>query len=474
MLFHTPEFFVLLIITLVLYYLMPNRRTILLSIANVLFYSVSGLGFLVLFLSITTITYLCSLMLQSQYRRIFLWLAIVINVIDIAFFKYSLFLLHNVERVFSIQLVATNSFWVSIVLPVGISFYTFELISYVVDVYKKKTKPAQSLLDFWIFIAFFAHLIAGPIMRGQEFIPQINAMKSIRLKLSNFKIGLFYLVLGLSKKILLADNLSPIVNRFFEHPETLDGSGGWMGSYLFAFQIYFDFSAYSDMAVGIGYLFGLELPRNFLTPYLSAHATEFWRRWHITLSSWIRDYLYISLGGSRRGEFRKYINLFIAMTLSGIWHGAQWTFVLWGMFHGGLLIAHNLFVKLKVKLKLGWLEQLFVYRIFAVIVFFHLTCVGWVLFRVHNWHAAFGVIQRMLSLQSLHVPHAYDKYLLIVLGLFVLHIIEYYLITYSAPISQAWHRFFPSPVRAAFYVLIVSVLIISIKSEVSGFIYFQF
>jgi alginate O-acetyltransferase complex protein AlgI len=474
MLFHTPEFFVLLLITLVLYYVMPQRRTILLSIANVLFYSVSGLGFLVLFLSITTITYLCSLMLQGQYRRIFLWIAITINVIDIAFFKYSLFLLHNLERVFSVHLVSTNSFWVSIVLPVGISFYTFELISYIVDVYKQKTKPAKSLLDFWIFIAFFAHLIAGPIMRGQEFIPQINAMKSIRLKLSNFRLGIFYLVLGLSKKILLADNLSPIVNRFFEHPEVLDGSGGWIGSYLFAFQIYFDFSAYSDMAVGIGYLFGLELPRNFMTPYLSANATEFWRRWHITLSSWIRDYIYISLGGSRRGEFRKYINLFIAMTLSGIWHGAQWTFVLWGMFHGGLLIAHNLFVKLKTKLKLGWLDQSFIYRILAVVIFFQLTCLGWILFRVHNWHTALVVIQRMLSLHAFHVPQPYYKYLVLVLGLFALHIVEYYLLTYSSSISGVWHRLFPAPVRAAFYVLIVSILIIFIKGEVSEFIYFQF
>jgi alginate O-acetyltransferase complex protein AlgI len=474
MLFHTPEFFVLLLVTLVLYYLMPTRRTVLLSIANVIFYSVSGLGFLVLFLSITTVTYFCAKMLQGRYRKLFLWLAISINVIDIAFFKYSVFLLHNLERVFSVQLIASNSFWVSIILPVGISFYTFELISYVVDVYKGRTEPAKTLLDFWIFIAFFAHLIAGPIMRGAEFIPQINQMPSIRLKLSNFKIGIFYLLLGLCKKIMLADNLSPIVNRFFDHPEVLDGSGGWIGAYLFAFQIYFDFSAYSDMAVGIGYLFGLELPRNFMTPYLSAHATEFWRRWHITLSSWIRDYIYISLGGSRSGEFRKYINLFLAMTLSGIWHGAQWTFVLWGMFHGGLLITHNLFIKLKKYLKLTWLDQIFVYRVIAVVVFFQITCLGWILFRVHNWHTALTLLHRMLSFQSLSVPSEYYKYLVIVVGLFILHIVEYYLLTYSSKIAGMWHRFFPAPVRAAFYVLVVSALIVLLKGEVSGFIYFQF
>ncbi|MDB5053860.1 MAG: hypothetical protein JWM44_1910 [Bacilli bacterium] len=474
MLFHTPEFFVLLIVTLVLYYLIPTKRTILLSIANILFYSVSGLGFLVLFLTITTVTYLCSLMLQGRYRKLFLWIAITLNVLDIVFFKYSLFILHDLEKVFSIHLIAQHSFWVSIVLPIGISFYTFELISYVVDVYKQRTKPAKSIIDFWIFIAFFAHLIAGPIMRGHEFIPQIEKIKSIRLQLSNFKMGCFYLTLGLFKKIMLADNIAPMVNNFFADPAHLSGSGAWISTYLFAFQIFFDFSAYSDMAVGIGYLFGLELPRNFMTPYLSAHATEFWRRWHITLSSWIRDYIYFSLGGSRRGELRKYANLFAAMTISGIWHGAQWTFVIWGMYHGALLIAHKIYTMLKAKLKLTWIDRFFAYRILAVFVFFQLTCIGWVFFRIHDLHTALALIHRMLSIQALHVPHQLYSYLLFAIGLFVLHIVEYYLLTYASAISAFWHRYFPAPARAVVYTVLVSILIVFIKNVASGFIYFQF
>ncbi|MBP1996992.1 MBOAT family O-acyltransferase [Paenibacillus eucommiae] len=474
MLFHTPEFFLLLIVTLMLFYTFPKWRLYIIALANMLFYGVSGWGFLVLFLAVTTLTYYGSLLLQGRYGKIFLWLIVGVNLCNLFFFKYSVFFMQNLGKMLDMQLVTENSFWLTIVLPIGISFYTFEFISYSVDVYKKKIKPAQSWIDFWIFVAFFAHLVAGPIMRGNEFLPQVEQIRSLKPKIYNFKMGAFFLMLGLFKKIMLADYLAEAVNKYFAHPELLTGSQAWVVTYLFAFQIYYDFSAYSDMAIGIGYFFGLELPRNFLTPYLSANATEFWRRWHITLSSWIRDYIYIGLGGSRRGIPRKYFNLFLAMTLSGIWHGALWTFAIWGMFHGALLILHNLYMSMKQKLKLTWLDKSFIYRVIAVIVFFHLTCIGWVFFRIHDLQGSLELLRRMLSPDALAMPVGMKIYAIAVLGLFVFHILEHYLLTHSVKISAFWHKYFPSPVRAVAYAVLIVLVLLFMKEEETGFIYFQF
>jgi alginate O-acetyltransferase complex protein AlgI len=474
MLFHTPEFFLLLIVTLILYYSLPKWRMYIIALANIIFYSVSGWGMLALFLLVTSITYFGSLLLQGRYGKPVLWILIILNLSNLFFFKYSLFFIQNLEKVLNLKLVTEDSFWLSIVLPVGISFYTFEFISYAVDVYKKKIKTAESLVDFWIFVAFFAHLIAGPIMRGHEFLPQVEKIKSIRGNWHNFKIGSFYLMLGLFKKIVLADYLSEIVNKYYAHPELLTGSQAWVVSALFAFQIYFDFSAYSDMAIGIGYFFGLELPRNFLTPYLSGNATEFWRRWHITLSSWIRDYIYISLGGSRRGVSRKYVNLFLAMTISGIWHGALWTFVIWGMFHGALLVLHNLYMTVKKKLNLTWLDKSWIYRIACVLIFFMITCIGWVFFRIHSMHDSLLLIRRMLSLDALTMPAGMKIYALAVIGLFIFHMLEHYLISRTDKISAVWHKYFPSPVRAVAYGAAIVLIILFMKEKESGFIYFQF
>ena len=194
--------------------------------------------------------------------------------------------------------VAHQATWLHMALPLGISFYTFELISYLVDVYKGRIPAERSLLRFWMFIMFFAHMIAGPIMRGKEFFPQIQKLDGIRFNPAQLRLGAFFIVLGLVKKMGIADQLAPYCDSFFSQASSISGAEGWTASVLYAFQIYCDFSGYSDMAVGVGYLFGLELARNFDTPYLSTNATEFWRRWHITLSSWIRDYIYISIGGS--------------------------------------------------------------------------------------------------------------------------------------------------------------------------------
>lgn len=474
MLFHTPEFAGLLVVTLILYYAFPNIRIYVLTIANMLFYGVAGLGNLAIFLAITIFCYICSRNMRGPYSRLFIWLGVCVSLANLIFFKYIVFFLHTVERLVNIQLVAQDSFLTTIVLPIGISFYTFQVIAYMVDVYQRKAEPATTLLNFWVFISFFAHLVAGPIMRSNEFMPQIEAIRSIKFDVRKFKMGVAWLAIGLMKKIWMADYLAPYVNDYFARGASLTGAEAWMASYMFAFQIFFDFAAYSEMAVGLGYMFGMTLAVNFRTPYLSTNPTEFWRRWHITLSSWIMQYIYIPLGGSRKGRVRQYVNLFIAMAISGIWHGAAWTYVVWGMFHGTLLILHKLYMAVKEKLGLKGLDNSKLYYVLSVLIFFHITCIGWVLFRVNGMHNATDMIRKMLSpevfqFQGLLFPYAY-----IVAFLFLLHIGEYFLFKNAAKLAEGWQKRFPAPVRAVLYTAIIAFLIIYLKGEQSTFIYFQF
>lgn len=473
MLFHTPEFIALMIVSLVLFYAFPRWRIPILTVANIIFYIVAGVGNLILFLAMTAFTYYCSKALRGRYGRFFIWFSIIVNVSNLIFFKYTTFFIRSLEDWFSVKLLTENSFLLQIVLPIGISFYTFQMIAYLVDVYKGRWEPAHSLLRFWVFIAFYAHLVAGPIMRGKEFMPQIDNLRKIRFDAANFRLGAFFLSLGIFKKVVLADYLTPHVDTFFTRTAELTGAEGWIAAYLFAFQIFFDFSAYSEMALGIAYFFGLELAVNFRTPYLSTNPGEFWRRWHITLSNWIKDYIYIPLGGSRNGEVRQYLNLFIAMTVSGIWHGASWTFVAWGMFYGALATVHKIYSMLKQKIGLGFLDKSRIYQFIAIVVFFHITCIAWVLFRVTDLSDAIGLIRRMLS------PGAFQftglrVYLLIAIGLFALHIVEYFLQKHRSGLSVWWHRYFPAPVRAVLYTAVVAILILFLKGEQNTFIYFQF
>lgn len=473
MLFHSPEFITLMLVTLLFFYALPRRRIPLLTVSSVLFYIVAGVGNLILFLVMTAFTYYISKGLRGRYGRILLWISIIGNVANLVFFKYTVFLMRSLENALSIQLLTENSFFLHIVLPIGISFYTFQMIAYLVDVYKGRWEPAQSLLHFWVFISFFAHLVAGPIMRGSEFMPQIDNVGAVRYNPANFRLGAFFFTLGLVKKIVLADYLTPLADGLFQQTPTLTGAEGWVAAYLFAFQIFFDFSAYSEMALGIAFFFGLELAVNFKTPYLSKNPTEFWRRWHITLSSWIKDYIYIPLGGSRKGEVRQYANLFVAMTISGIWHGPAWTFVAWGMFYGALATLHKLYVMIKEKLGLRFLDKSRIYNLICIVVFFHITCIAWVLFRAEGLRNALSLIKRMLSPSAFHFA-GLSHYIAIVLFMFALHVAEYYLHNNRASLSAWWHNYFPAPVRAVLYTAIAATLILFLKGEQNTFIYFQF
>ncbi|HEY3315156.1 MAG TPA: MBOAT family O-acyltransferase, partial [Bacillota bacterium] len=362
----------------------------------------------------------------------------------------------------------------SIILPVGISFYTFQLVAYLIDVGRGEQTPSRSFLEFWVFIAFFAQLIPGPIMRARDFLPQIERTGGIRFNNSDLKYGVYLLMIGLAKKVIFADTLAPLVDSRFALGTGIGAMSAWIGAYLFAFQIYFDFSAYSDMALGIGRLFGYRLTQNFHTPYLSAGPREFWQRWHVTLSTWIRDYLYIPLGGSRVRVPRQLFNLVLAMTLSGLWHGAAWTFVAWGFYHGAMAVVERLYrrhieARLSPRLVKSW-----TYHALSVFVFFHLTVIGWVFFRAGSIIQALVMIKHMVLLKPLGVSRGELIMLAFVACLYAAQVFEWWLREHEVDVHALWRRVFPAPVRALVYTAAVILVMLFMKNKDAAFIYFRF
>ena len=278
MLFHSFDFLLLLSITVLVYYMVPKSRVYALACANLLFYGASGINYLILFGAVTFISYILAMKLNERKNNLYYYLGLVLNLANLLFFKYSAFLLSNLTSLFNIGFQNQDEFLSRIILPVGISFYTFQIIAYMTDVKRGELEPERSFLRFWVFISFFGQLIAGPIMRGYQFLPQINDVKNCNWKESRFKYGTYYIMMGLSKKILFADYLATYANRFFDSYMNFTMLDGWIAAWLFAFQIYFDFSAYSEIAVGVGHLFDLDLDLNFKSPYISSSPKEFWKR----------------------------------------------------------------------------------------------------------------------------------------------------------------------------------------------------
>lgn len=312
-------------------------------------------------------------------NKFFLWLSIFINIGILFFFKYANFFGENINaliRNFGLNL--TEIPYVNIILPVGISFYTFQTIGYVVDVYQKRISAEKNFLTFALFVSFFPQLVAGPIERAGNLLPQLK--KDFQFHFKNFEIGMTDVAIGFFKKIVISDNIAPYVNAVYENPEGYPPEAILLATYLFAVQIYCDFSGYSNIAIGTAKIFGIDLMKNFNKPYLAHSITEFWRRWHISLSRWIRDYLYIPLGGNRGGTAVTVRNLIIIMALAGLWHGASWAFVIWGLFHGFFLALERIYrtssKDKKILLKGIWGKYL------SVFLTFHLVCFSWIFFRV--------------------------------------------------------------------------------------------
>lgn len=378
---------------LIFYFLTPrNKKNITLLFFSIFFYSWGAPKFIFVIFFTTMLDYFLVRIMDKQEnelkRKMILAISICINLGLLAYFKYSGFFIENVNQLLAL-LGSSQLKWLEIALPLGISFYTFETITYVVDVYRKQHKPLNNFWDYQVYIMMFPKLIAGPIVRYHDLASQLNSTERTNNNLIDDKIlGLIRFVIGLSKKIIIANQMGAIADLSFNSPiAELNSSSAWLGILAYTFQIYFDFSGYSDMAIGISRIIGFRIPENFNNPYTAAGITDFWRRWHISVSSWMKNYLYIPLGGNRvNSNFRLYTNLVVVFLISGLWHGASWNFVIWGLYHGLFLVSERLFLS-KVYDRVG--------KIPTVIFSFFVVMIGWVLFRTETLRDAFLYIQKM-------------------------------------------------------------------------------
>ena len=363
-------------------------RNIYVILFSLFFYYKAGGSYYILILVCALVTdFLARIMYKEEnQRKRKLWLALIIigNLAMLSYYKYTGFLVENINAIFNGDISFGN-----IALPIGISFFVFEAISYAVDLYRREMQPAKSTLDFCFYIAFFPKLVAGPIIRAKDFLPQMH--KKLQLTKQEAGAAIFLIVIGLIKKAVISDYISTnFVDRIFDSPLSYTSFENLMAVYGYTLQIFCDFSGYSDMAIGLSLLMGFKIPPNFLTPYKSQSITEFWRRWHISLSSWLRDYLYISMGGNRKGKVRTYFNLFMTMLIGGLWHGASWKFVVWGGLHG-ILLAIERYIKQWVPLS----SDKFFPRLFRILITFHLVAFCWIFFRAKDFGMASDVISKI-------------------------------------------------------------------------------
>ncbi len=389
--------FVFLPIFLLVYYLLPHKwRNLFIVIGGYFFYSWGAPKFaLILFLTIA-VDYIISLYLakiKSSQKKYLLVISILMNVGLLAYFKYSNFFIEQVNGL----LIFANFPelpWKEVILPIGISFTIFQELSYIIEVYKGKIKPADTLIDFAAYLMLFPHLIAGPIVR---YIDIAKQLKTRTYNASGFYYGIKRFTLGLSKKVLIANPMSSIANAAFHLNSVRDLASplAWLGILSYSLQIYFDFSGYSDMAIGLAKMLGFDFRENFNRPYIAKNITDFWTRWHISLSTWMKEYLYIPLGGNRISTARTYINLWIVFVISGLWHGANWNFILWGVFHGILLVAERSFL-------LKYLSK--IPKFIQIGFTFFLINLSWVLFREENLSLAMKFYRRLFTLGDFFKP----------------------------------------------------------------------
>ena len=364
----------------------------LLLAASYIFYGWWDWRFCFLLLGVTVISYYCAIEKQNittPLQKLRFYFGIITPIVALCIFKYAGFFMDSFCALFRIKNVSS----LNIVLPVGISFFTFQSLSYNIDVYFGKIQKERSFLQYALYISFFPQLVAGPIVKASEFLPQLKESRNIDWRKVSSGIQIF--VFGLFKKLVIADNLSVFVDDVFNAPSLFNSFTVWLAVISYAIQIYFDFSGYSDMAIGCAKCMGYDLPKNFDLPYISKNVSDFWKRWHISLSSWLQQYLYIPLGGNRKGKARTYFNLMITMLLGGLWHGSDWTFVIWGGLHGAALCLHKLYIS-KRSAKGNTSKIGTVFSILATNLYVDLC---WIFFRSDSLEKAFSIINRMFVFQ---------------------------------------------------------------------------
>ena len=383
MIFNSLQFVWFFLVVYALYRLLPHRaQNCLLLASSYYFYGVWDWRFLGLLVGSTVVDFTCALLMERvdspTRRRALLCVSIAFNLTLLGFFKYFNFFADNLHAIFGALGWQVDFVTLRVLLPIGISFYTFVTMSYVIDVYRRELPPSHDFVEFALFVAYFPHLVAGPILRATTLLPQIAAPR--RITSEQMREGAWLIAWGYFQKVFVADNLASLANAAFDPSTNHSGINVLLGLYAFALQIYGDFAGYSNIARGTSKLMGIELIENFRFPYFVRTPQQFWRHWHISLSTWLRDYLYVPLGGSRGTSWQTYRNLFVTMTLAGLWHGAAWTFVLWGVYHGGLLVAYRGAERMR------WIRDVLqsqnsVARVLTWAVMFHLTCYGWLIFR---------------------------------------------------------------------------------------------
>lgn len=483
MLFNSLDFAIFLPIVFLLYWFVAQKnlklQNALIVVASYVFYGWWDWRFLSLIIFSTVVDYLVGQKLrteeQQSKRKVLLWTSIIVNLGFLGFFKYYNFFLENFVDAFSLFGMQINTNSLNIILPVGISFYTFQTLSYTIDVYKRKLEPTQNFIAFSAFVCFFPQLVAGPIERATNLLPQF--FKKRTFEYHKAVDGMRQILWGLFKKVVIADNCAEFANQIFNNSADMNGSTLALGAIFFTFQIYGDFSGYSDIAIGTSRLFGFDLKQNFATPYFSRDIAEFWRRWHISLSTWFRDYLYIPLGGSRGGTWMKVRNTFVIFLVSGFWHGANWTFIIWGALNAiyflPLLLTNNNRKNLGVVAE-GKILPSF-RELFAMLSTFSLTVFAWIFFRADNITNAFNYILGIFSNTLFEVPRFYAmRDALMSLSLIIVFLIiewvgreKKFAIQNIGSISNNYIRY------SLYFIIVFSILYFG-SFKKNEFIYFQF
>ena len=482
MLFNSIDFAVFLPIVFLLYWLLTNKslklQNALIVLASYVFYGWWDWRFLSLILFSTLVDYTIGIKLKSEKnqtkRKILLWTSICVNLGFLGFFKYANFFLDNFTAAFSFfgSEIATHS--LDIILPVGISFYTFQTLSYTIDVYKQKLEPTNDFIVFSAFVSFFPQLVAGPIERATNLLPQFYKKRTFEL--SKAVDGMRQILWGLFKKIVIADSCAELANQIFNNSAEMNGSTLVLGALFFTFQIYGDFSGYSDIAIGTSRLFGFNLMQNFKFPYFSRDIAEFWRRWHMSLSTWFRDYLYIPLGGSRGGTWMKVRNTFLIFIVSGFWHGANWTFIVWGTLHAiyflPLLLTNKNRNNLEIVAQGNYLPT--ARELLQMLSTFTLTVFAWIIFRANDITHAFHYISEIFSASILEAPKLTDskEAIITMLLVFIFIFIEWLGRESQFALEHLglkWKR----PLRHALYYTII-IALFWYNGKEQQFIYFQF
>lgn len=475
MFFNSFTFFIFFIVIFTCYSLLNHKsQNRLLLAASYFFYGAWDYRFLALILITTVTDYTVSLFIQKatkRHHRIRLFsISIFINLAILGFFKYFNFFIDTALVLLDGIGLQVSPISLHIILPVGISFYTFQSMSYTIDVYRRKIEPITNILDYALYVSFFPQLVAGPIERATHLLPQILSPRL--LSFEKTKLGFYYIGFGLFLKVFMADNLARMVDPVFTSHTTQTGFQYLLAGYAFAFQIYGDFAGYSYIAKGLGATLGFEIMDNFNIPYFAKNPQQFWARWHISLSTWLRDYLYIPLGGSKEGRLKTIRNLFLTMVLGGLWHGAKMTFIAWGVFHGLLLVMHHLFASKRVMFLSKGRERISFFRNFLKgLFFFHLIVISWYFFRSNS------IEQVLIIFQSILTEFDYDfmenKIFIQKLIFYISPIVLFQTVQYHTNDQLIIFRM-PILLRSFIYCLVFYLIVIFGVTNAQEFIYFQF